>query len=305
MRTTSRQPITDLVAAAKAGDGSAFAELVRRYRHGVYALCLDRTGDFDLADDLAAMTGTSPLIPSPLRLLASRMARGFVKSNIRVAERVTITLDSLRKEYVIPLNKAEILPNGVDTSLFVPVKNEGRTKHASIVLGYVGVLREWVDLRPVFDALRYLKDAWLVVVGKEGALDYNRRLADAFGVSNRVSFLGGVPYSEVPKHIARMDICLIPFARCQVSKHALPLKLFEYLSCGKPVIAAPRQGIKRIAGDKILYADSGEDYASCVQTLMDDPGWSKRLGKQGRHFVRERYDWSIITSRLKSIVAEI
>jgi len=44
--------VTDLVAAARAGNEGAFQTLAGRYRHGIYAVCLDRTGDFDLAEDL-------------------------------------------------------------------------------------------------------------------------------------------------------------------------------------------------------------------------------------------------------------
>jgi len=48
----ARRTVSDLVRAAWAGDDAAFRRLVESYRHGVYALCLDRTGDFDLAEDL-------------------------------------------------------------------------------------------------------------------------------------------------------------------------------------------------------------------------------------------------------------
>jgi RNA polymerase sigma-70 factor (ECF subfamily) len=54
--TTCRESVIELVAAARAGDDEALSRLLHRYRHGVYALCLDRTGDFDLAEDLTQDT---------------------------------------------------------------------------------------------------------------------------------------------------------------------------------------------------------------------------------------------------------
>ena len=259
---------------------------------------------FDMADDLVAMAGSSPQIPSKLRLIAWRMAGNLVKGNIQTADRVTITVDSLRREYEIPPERAELLPNGVDTSIFSPA-NQGKFTENALVLGYVGVLREWVDLRPVFEALKHLKEAVFVIVGREGALEYNRELARAFGVSDRVSFLGGVPYSEIPRHISGMDVCLIPFAECPVSKHSLPLKLFEYLSCEKPVISTPLQGVMRIAGDRVLYASSSGEYVNAVRVLVDDPVLCRRLGKRGRRFVRQKYDWSIFSKKLKSIISDL
>ena len=52
-RTEDRLPVAGLVSAAKAGDEHAFSQLIHRYRPGIRALCFDRTGDFDLAEDLA------------------------------------------------------------------------------------------------------------------------------------------------------------------------------------------------------------------------------------------------------------
>jgi len=117
---------------------------------------------------------------------------------------------------------------GVDTTLF---RNYVDTKEElgidGFVIGYVGVLREWVDLKPVFLALKDLDaEITMLVVGKEGRFDENVDLAKRCGVRTRVVFTGMVPYAQVPRCISAMDVCFVPFGRGAISENALPLKLF-------------------------------------------------------------------------------
>jgi len=61
------------------------------------------------------------------------------------------------------------------------------------------VLREWVDFSPVFTALKDLKDVKMVIVGKEGYYEENKKLAKEHGVEDQVTFVGMVPYKDVTK----------------------------------------------------------------------------------------------------------
>jgi len=183
---------------------------------------------YDLADDLGAMIKASPQIPGLLRPFGGVLGDLMVGENIRRSERVTVTTDALMRSCNIPDNKCEVIPNGVDTTLF---RNYGDTKEEldieGFVIGYVGVLREWVDLKPVFLALKDLDaEITMLVVGKEGRFDENVDLAKRCGVRTRVVFTGMVPYAQVPRYISAMDVCLIPFGRGAISENALPLKLF-------------------------------------------------------------------------------
>jgi len=183
---------------------------------------------YDLADDLGAMIKASPQIPGLLRPFGGVLGDLMVGENIRRSERVTVTTDALMRSCNIPDNKCEVIPNGVDTTLF---RNYGDTKEEldieGFVIGYVGVLREWVDLKPVFLALKDLDaEITMLVVGKEGRFDENVDLAKRCGVRTRVVFTGMVPYAQVPRCISAMDVCLIPFGRGAISENALPLKLF-------------------------------------------------------------------------------
>lgn len=112
---------------------------------------------FDLADDLPEMIATSPQIPNFLKSFGRNLGQFYLKKDIKHANYVTLTTQSLKEVYNVPDEKAEFIPNGVNTKLF---KNYSNAKEelglCGFIIGYVGVLRSWVNFKPVFEALKFL-----------------------------------------------------------------------------------------------------------------------------------------------------
>jgi len=262
---------------------------------------------FDLADDLGAMIRHSPQIPRILRPIGGAIGNHYLQSNIRLSRKVTITTESLKESCKIPEEKAEILPNGVDSKIF---RNYGDTKNelglSGFIVGYVGVLREWIDFEPVFRALSKLKklshEINMLVVGKEGNFNENIKIAKKYGVSDKVKFTGAIPYSQVPRYISAMDVGIIPFKANAVSSGALPLKLFEYMACEKPVISTKIPGVHNSAGDLALYVSSAQDYENQIRVLYENEKERKERGRKGRKLVEEKYDWKGIAKKLESVL---
>ena len=102
-----------------------------------------------------------------------------------------------------------MIPNGVDIGNFSLQKNaKDELGLEGFILGYVGVLREWVNFEPIFKILSTLNsEIKLLIVGNEGRFQENVELAKKYNISDRVIFTGTVPYSEVPRYISAMDIC--------------------------------------------------------------------------------------------------
>ena len=259
---------------------------------------------FDIADDLVAMIRNSPQIPEILRPFSGCVGKFCLNKSIEKAQFVTVTTEALKKAYNIQDEKVKIMPNGVDINLF---KNYGSAKEElgldGFIVGYVGVLREWLDLEPVFDALKTLdKEIKMVIVGKEGRFKENLLLAERCGVLDRVIFKGMIRYPEVPKYISAMDVCVIPFKDDDISQNAVPLKLFEYMACGKPVISAELPGVKGVAADKILYASTAGEYVERIRMLYTNERLKTKLGIEGRRFVEKNYNWEGIVERVRQVL---
>lgn len=259
---------------------------------------------YDIADNLPEMIRTSPQIPIVVRSMGGVIGNMMLRKNIQIAKKVTVVTNFLEELCDIPQNKFELVPNGVDTELFKKYPSsqlrEELGMDQSFVIGYVGVLREWVDLEPVFVAVKKLnKNIKILIVGEEGLFKENVNLVKKYGIEDKVLFTGTVPYVEVPRYISCMDACLIPFSKNKVTEDPCPLKLFEYMACEKPVISSV---FISAVQNKILYASNAEEYENRIVELYNNEDIRKKLGAEGRNFVKANYDWSKIALGLEKIL---
>jgi glycosyltransferase involved in cell wall biosynthesis len=260
---------------------------------------------YDLADDQSSMIRASPQIPRVLRPIGGAFGDYMIRKNVRSSCKTTLSTENLRKTYDIPEERSVIIPNGVNSKQFYdygPVAKE-ELGWNGFILGYVGVLREWIDFEPVFSALSDLdKSIKVVIVGKEGRFEETVQLAKRYGVDDRVIFTGMIPYSQVPKYISAMDVCLMPFKKDAISENAVPLKMFEYMACGKPIVSTRLNAVEKIVGNKILYSSGKDDIKNLINQLFQDDTLKRRMGHEGRKFVEEQYDWSRQSERMEKVL---
>jgi glycosyltransferase involved in cell wall biosynthesis len=260
---------------------------------------------YDIADDLPAMIADSPQIPSIFRGAGKWFGEKMVKRTIRQAVAVSATTGAFEDVYSIPSKKFNVIPNGVDTSQFMKVESSIRRDlglESDFVLGYVGVLREWVDLTPIYQVLKNMDHTKLLVVGQEGLYHENQELAKKFGVQKKVFFTGNVPYAHVPEYIAAMDVCLIPFKNNDISHNAVPLKLFEYMACEKPVISSRIAGVQQIAKNNIFYADTEGEYESLLKPFNKTNPNIIQMIKNNRKYVEDSFSWKQISGSLEKLL---
>ena len=127
------------------------------------------------------------------------------------------------------------------SSAFLAEASDFRPAGAHPVLGYVGTFWDRTDV----DLLRRIAlerpHCRLLLVGPE----LNRRLSDSglLGLGN-VEWLGSLPNDQVPAQLKRMDLCLIPHLDTPFSRSMSPLKLFQYIASGKPVVSSAVEGLE-------------------------------------------------------------
>jgi len=256
---------------------------------------------YDLADDLPDMIKTSPQIPSILQPLAGMFGKYMLEKNLKNAKVITITAREFEKSMDIGRFKHEYIPNGVDLKRFRPLKD----RHKGIVIGYLGALREWVDLRPMLSAVKNLKGykiKVLIVGGEEDLLQYKD-----FVKKNRingVTFTGNVPYREVPFYINKMDITTMPFKKNKVTDGTCPLKLLEYLACEKPAICSRLNETKAMLGDRVLYANSIKEWEKQISALYHDGILREMMGRVGRKFVEDNFNWKKLCSDMETVLKQ-
>jgi glycosyltransferase involved in cell wall biosynthesis len=265
---------------------------------------------FDVCDDLPQRISISSQVPAIFRPLGKAVGRLMLESNIKRAKRITYVTKSLGNSYHFPQTRSTLIPNGVRTDLFYsrppePIR-EKLGLGGSFVVGFVGVLGEWVQLEPALAAIRQITEREpkikLLIVGDGNGFQRIKNLIRQYRIPEKVILTGHVPYSRVPEYISGMDCCLIslkPTADCQ---NAFPLTLLEYMACEKPVITTALAGVKEAVGERVLYASSAEELKQNILTLYQDEEMGKKLGREGRIFVTRKYSWENIGRQFEEVI---
>jgi glycosyltransferase involved in cell wall biosynthesis len=188
------------------------------------------------------------------------------------------------------------LPNAVETDRFLapadPMSVPGRLAHSREVgrptAGYVGALARWVDAELLSDLARARPDWDFFIVGE--ALDDSLSSLTASAPHNLI-FAGRRPYVAIPSILACLDAGLIPFRLSPEGTHASPIKLYEYLAAGLPVIstpipecmAIPEVQIAPNAAEFASFLDiarrlrSSEEYRARARARAKENDWSARV----------------------------
>ncbi len=253
---------------------------------------------YDLADDLVDMIRNSPQLSPVIARIGSLVSRHYVRTSIEKADFVTGTSGALLNEYGVSEAKRRILPNGVPVAFLEPVQQSEiidiRDDENEFVIGYVGVLREWVDFEPVMNAIRRLRHSRhvrLMIIGEEGDMGRTIRMARAKGIESSVSMMGSVNHNKIRRYLSSCDCGIIPFSQTMTSNLALPLKLFEYFAANIPVISTPILAIKEDFEDEVFIYNMTEDLVRLISSLMDSPDLGRERARLGKEKVRKSYTW--------------
>lgn len=192
-----------------------------------------------------------------------------------------------------------LLPNVADTEHFaqalssdLPVAAEMQS-FSHPLAGYVGNLSAYkVDFDLLASAARARQDWSFILIGPIGRGDPSTRLGPLKGLPN-VFLLGERAFSDLPCYVKAFDTCLIPYKQNPSTRGSLPIKFFEYLAAGKPVVAADLPALKPYR-DLFYPADNVEEFTRALDaTLVEDPSCAA-----SRRAVAERYSWD---ARMKEI----
>ena len=147
-----------------------------------------------------------------------------------------------------------------------------------------------------------------VFVG-DGAEKENLKIQAAqLGLKN-VLFVDPVPSHAVPSLLACADCCLVSLRPLPIFQRAVPSKIYEAMAAAKPIILAAEgeapELLQRAQAGVTVPPGEPERLADCVRTLMPDRARCKTLGENGRRFVRENYDFDVLSCRLEELLRQI
>jgi len=176
----------------------------------------------------------------------------------RSADLLVVSSDLLERNKS-PLNKNHVLiRNGADYEHFsqeIPREQSPIAHIPGPIIGYYGAVAEWFDVESLRLAVHAHPEWSFVIIGHvdKGCLGI-KELEEC----SNVHFIGEIPYAQLPGYLAAFDICTIPFKRIPLTEATNPVKVYEYLSAGKPVVARELPELIPLRDHVQLYSTSFE-----------------------------------------------
>lgn len=217
-----------------------------------------------------------------------------------------------------PNGALEHLPPGVDTDRFRPdpaSRAELRTRYGlgqrpTVLCLSRLVPRKGQDMliRALPSIRQRVNGAALVIAGGGPYLAALRRLADRFGVSDDVTFTGGVPAADLPAYHAMADVFAMPCRTrgAGLDVEGLGIVFLEASASGVPVIAGSSGGapetVRHNKTGMVVDGRSVNQVADAVSDLLADPDRAAAMGAAGREWVTAQWRWDDLAGRLADLI---
>jgi glycosyltransferase involved in cell wall biosynthesis len=208
-------------------------------------------------------------------------ARDLERRVFTGADRVVVTSDAIKEtilqRYQIAPERIRVIPNYVDTTVFVPV---GIGLRSSKQLAYVGRLDPEKNPAALIEAIKGL-DVELLIIGNGSLSEQLRREVEHAGLP--VRFLGNVPNQQLPSILNSTAAFVMPSL---LEGH--PKALLEAMACGLPVIGTDVPGIREVIQHRLngyLCGTSPDEIRSAIREVLADPALRGRMGVNAREYV--------------------
>jgi glycosyltransferase involved in cell wall biosynthesis len=263
-----------------------------------FAACIGRSGErfavYDCVDDYAEQAGNDR---RKRALLSAQDALAASRSRL-----VFATAAGLAERHLKNNRKTHLVRNVGDYAHFSRAADESiaseiRAERPGPVIGFAGnFLANKVDFE-LLEAIATRRPDWvLLLVGP--ARDDTRSAVHALAERENVRWLGPIAYDELPRYVAAFDVATIPYLRNAYTRNCFPLKTYEYLAAGKPVVASGLPELERMEPHVVVAADA-EGFIAAIDDALS-------LRSESHISIRQELaaanTWETRTARLLELV---
>ena len=175
-------------------------------------------------------------------------------------------------------SNAVLVPNGAEYEFFhqaakpMPVPEIQDLPHP--IIGYYGAIADWFDSELVHD-LALMHPEWTFLLIGSTHLSDSKPLQGL----NNIHLLGEKPYKEIPGYLSHFDVGIIPFKITPLTHATNPVKMYEYLSAGKPIVSTRLDEISHY-DDYVRLAETQEEWEAVIQASLAEEKTEELLNKR-------------------------
>ena len=258
-------------------------------------------------DDPIAQTEALGIHMAPTR---ERYFRARRRANLSAFRWHVVPSSSFAELIGLDMSRVIVLGNGTDTDHIRPGEWPeepaiGMVSGAAPGRGIEALIAAARAIRETLPDLRLL--LWLVATG-EGSDEYLAALRQSVAADRWIQ-VGGVDYEDLGHALRQATVLCIPHPPGAYMDVALPVKLYDSMAAGRPLVVTPRvetrELVERHGAGVVARGDAIDDLADALRTVLDDAELAKRLGAAARDAAERNYDWTVVGDRLASTILEL
>jgi colanic acid biosynthesis glycosyl transferase WcaI len=222
----------------------------------------------------------------------------------------------IHRRYGISENKIDVIRNGVDRKLFIPLPKDNGIRqeyqwNQRFVVMYVGTHGMAHNLRQILEVARAMQnepEKLFVFVGEGGEKDELQRLTAEWRLTN-VQFIDQQPKSRIPHFYASCDLGLVTLRDSPLFQEVLPSKIFEYMAMARPVLlnvnGEARQLVESASAGVYVPAGDVGAMVAMIRELSTQAERLTEMGQKGREFVLLNHDRGELANQYLKVLAPL
>lgn len=220
-----------------------------------------------------------------------------------VADAVITCSERLYQDKRKIARNVHLVPNGVDPDHYDEVLAARRSLPTAAaawpkpVAGYVGTIHpSRVDVALVAALARRFAPGSVVLLGPDHLTPADRALLSPL---QNVFLVPAVPYTDVPAYMQAFDVCLVPHVVTPFTESLNPIKLWEYLAAGKPIVSTRVAGFRDYP-EHVYLAGTAEEFTAAIDLALQEPSERSRRRKSTARL----HSWSARVDQIVTVVCE-
>ena len=227
----------------------------------------------------------------------------------------------IQKQYGIEDSKVVVISNGTDAHTFRPLdmimckRKLGLPVNQDYV-GFIGScyphhgLEHLIDCAPL--VLEEFPTVRFMIAGDGAKRQEWQTKVHQMGLTEHFDFPGMIPLEKAPYYINSFAICVGPWKKRFASKTGFlgsPLKLFDYMACGRPVVVSRIKGVTEIVDGYrtglTVDVENLKEFAETLIRLLKDERLRDTMGKNGRNVVEREFTWEVTARKIVGLLQEL